>query len=130
MRFAPCAPLVGCTACALIACSSTGVVRRPPDVKWLRRESDIAAFAEQQSRLLNALWPTLAQGGVLLYASCSVFRSENEEQVEAFLARHDDAVAMSMRLPSAAALGGQLLPSARGAEHNHDGFFYARLTKK
>ena len=113
-----------------VPCSSSGVVRRHPDVKWLRRESDIAAFAEQQSRLLNALWPTLAQGGVLLYASCSVFRSENEEQVEAFLARHDNAVALPMRLPSADALGGQLLPSARGAEHNHDGFFYARLTKK
>ena len=113
-----------------VPCSASGVVRRHPDVKWLRRESDNAAFVAQQSRLLDALWPTLAQGGMLLYATCSVFRAENEEQVEAFLGRHDDAVALPMRLPSADALGGQLLPSARGAEHNHDGFFYARLTKK
>jgi 16S rRNA (cytosine967-C5)-methyltransferase len=113
-----------------VPCSASGVVRRHPDVKWLRRESDIAAFVAQQSRLLDALWPTLAQDGVLLYATCSVFRAENEQQVEAFLARHDNAVALPMRLPSADALGGQLLPSARGPEHNHDGFFYARLTKK
>jgi 16S rRNA (cytosine967-C5)-methyltransferase len=113
-----------------VPCSATGVVRRHPDVKWLRRESDIASFAVQQGRLLDALWPTLARGGVLLYASCSVFRAENEEQVDAFLARHDDAVALPVQLPSADALGGQLLPSARTAEHNHDGFFYARLTKK
>jgi 16S rRNA (cytosine967-C5)-methyltransferase len=113
-----------------VPCSASGVVRRHPDVKWLRRESDIVALAAQQSRLLDALWPTLAQGGVLLYASCSLFRAENEEQVDAFLARHDDAVALPTPLASAGALGGQLLPSARGAEHNHDGFFYARLTKK
>jgi 16S rRNA (cytosine967-C5)-methyltransferase len=113
-----------------VPCSASGVVRRHPDVKWLRRESDIAAFVAQQSRLLDALWSTLAQGGILLYATCSVFSEENAEQVETFLARHDDAVALPMQLPSADALGGQLLPSTRGAEHNHDGFFYARLTKK
>ena len=72
----------------------------------------------------------LASGGMLLYATCSVFRVENEDQIEAFVARHDDAIALPLRLPVADALGGQLLPAAGGAEHNHDGFFYARLKKK
>ena len=113
-----------------VPCSASGVVRRHPDIKWLRRESDLAGFVAQQQRLLDALWAMLASGGMLLYATCSVFRVENEDQIEAFLARHDDAVALSLFLPVDEALGGQLLPAAGGAEHNHDGFFYARLHKK
>ncbi|HSS71600.1 MAG TPA: 16S rRNA (cytosine(967)-C(5))-methyltransferase RsmB, partial [Casimicrobiaceae bacterium] len=113
-----------------VPCSASGVVRRHPDIKWLRRESDLAGFVAQQQRLLDALWPTLASGGMLLYATCSVFRVENEGQIDAFLARHHDAVALELRLPFDEALGGQLLPAAGGAEHNHDGFFYARLHKK
>jgi 16S rRNA (cytosine967-C5)-methyltransferase len=112
-----------------VPCSSSGVVRRHPDIKWLRRESDITGFAAQQQRILDSLWPTLAHGGMLLYATCSVFRAENEEQVESFLARHDDAAALPLSLPGDASEG-QLLPSTGGPEHNHDGFFYARLTKK
>jgi 16S rRNA (cytosine967-C5)-methyltransferase len=113
-----------------VPCSASGVVRRHPDIKWLRRESDLAGFVAQQRRLLDALWTVLASGGMLLYATCSVFRAENEDQVEAFVARHDDAVARPLRLPVDDALAGQLLPAAGGAEHNHDGFFYARLQKK
>jgi 16S rRNA (cytosine967-C5)-methyltransferase len=111
-----------------VPCTASGVVRRHPDIKWLRRESDVAGFLEQQRRLLDALWPTLARGGRLLYATCSVFAAENQAQVDAFLARHPDARAETPDLPCSPD-GGQLLPAARGAEHNHDGFFYARLRK-
>jgi 16S rRNA (cytosine967-C5)-methyltransferase len=107
-------------------CSTSGVARRHPDVKWLRRESDIAQFAERQRRMLEALWPVLAGGGKLLYATCSVFREENTEQVERFLERHRDATRLALpavdndpELPA-----GQLLPDER-----HDGFFYALLGK-
>jgi 16S rRNA (cytosine967-C5)-methyltransferase len=111
-----------------VPCTASGVVRRHPDIKWLRRESDIAGFVEQQRRLLDALWTALARGGALLYVTCSVFREENEDQVEAFLARHADASATTPGdLPDS--MGGQVLPAAAGAEHNHDGFFFARLLK-
>jgi 16S rRNA (cytosine967-C5)-methyltransferase len=112
-------------------CTASGVVRRHPDAKWLRRESDVAGFVEQQRRLLDALWPTLARGGRLLYSTCSIFRAENAEQIEAFVARHADASRVPLDLPdSLAAVDGQLLPAEVGAEHNHDGFFYALLQKR
>jgi 16S rRNA (cytosine967-C5)-methyltransferase len=111
-------------------CTASGVVRRHPDAKWLRRESDIAGFVEQQRRLLDALWPTLARGGRLLYSTCSIFRAENAQQIEAFIARHPDASRVALELPDAfAAADGQLLPAEVDAEHNHDGFFYALLQK-
>jgi 16S rRNA (cytosine967-C5)-methyltransferase len=73
----------------------------------------------------------LAPGGVLLYATCSIFDAENGAQVEAFLRRHPDASRLPLSLPPGfAAVDGQLLPSGPGAEHNHDGFFYALLQKK
>ena len=101
-------------------CSASGVVRRHPDAKWLRRESDLAGFAREQSRLLDALWQTLAPDGKLLYATCSVFPEENSVVVQSFAARQGDARRLS--LPE---LGdGQLLPT-----HEHDGFFYALLEK-
>jgi len=112
-----------------VPCTASGVVRRHPDIKWLRRESDLSSFAEQQRSLLEALWPALARGGALLYATCSVFRAENEEQITGFLKRHDDAVAESLHLPANSGIGGQLLPATGSPEHNHDGFFYARLHK-
>ena len=101
-------------------CTASGVVKRHPDIKWLRRESDIAALATIQSRMLDALWQQLAPGGKLLYATCSVFPQENAQTIESFLARSDGA----RRLPLAGLEGGQLLPDAR-----HDGFFYALLEK-
>jgi len=107
-------------------CSASGVVRRHPDIKWLRRESDIEQFARLQSRMLDALWQTLASGGKLLYATCSVFHEENPDQVARFLERHRDATRLALPAvdddthPPA----GQLLPDGR-----HDGFFYALLQK-
>lgn len=105
-----------------VPCSASGVVRRHPDIKWLRRESDIATFAAQQHKILEALWHLLARGGKLLYATCSVFAEENQRQIETFLSLHADA----RRLPLAVAEmhDGQLLPN-----DHHDGFYYALLVK-
>lgn len=86
-------------------CSASGIVRRHPDVRWLRRESDIAQLARIQAGLLDALWPLLAPGGVLLYATCSIFREEGEDQIRAFVRRCGNVV----RLPAP----GHLLPGIR-----------------
>lgn len=102
-----------------VPCSATGVVRRHPDIKWLRRKKDIASFAAQQSDILQALWPLLAQDGLFLYATCSVFKQENQDVVDKFLAKNPQARQLATELP-----GGQLLPTDQ-----HDGFFYALLQK-
>ena len=103
-----------------VPCSASGVVRRHPDILWLRRETDIAGFAASQARMLEALWPLLIPGGTLLYATCSVFPEENGLQVGSFLGRHPEAFAMPL-----AGLGdGQILP-----ESDTDGFYYALLQK-
>jgi 16S rRNA (cytosine967-C5)-methyltransferase len=104
-----------------VPCSASGVVRRNPDIKWLRRPEDIAGFARQQAAMLDSLWRLLAPGGKLLYATCSVFAEENNVQVEAFVARHADARRSALPQPVET---GQLLPDAE-----HDGFFYALLHK-
>ena len=105
-----------------VPCSASGVVRRNPDIKWLRRPDDIAQFAAKQAVMLEALWRLLAPGGTLLYATCSIFHDENEGQVRAFLARHAEDAA---RCPLPETLSdGSLLPDAE-----HDGFFYALLRK-
>ena len=104
-----------------VPCSASGVVRRNPDIKWLRRPEDIASFARQQTAMLEALWRLLAPGGKLLYVTCSIFAEENDAQVQAFVARHADAELCPLPEP----LGrGQILPDAA-----HDGFFYAQLRK-
>ena len=109
-----------------VPCSASGVARRHPDIKWLRRPADITRFAERQRELLDALWQTLAIDGKLLYATCSVFREENHEQIERFLDRHRDARLLSLPGPHThfKQLAGQILPDER-----HDGFFYALLLK-
>ncbi len=104
-----------------VPCSASGVVRRHPDSKWLRREADLARFARGQAGILDALWRVLAPGGKLLYATCSLFPEENGRQVAAFAARQEDC----MRLPVASAAELQLLPT-----EGHDGFFYALLQKQ
>lgn len=104
-----------------VPCSASGVVRRHPDAKWLRRDTDIAGFARQQREILDALWRVLAPGGKMLYATCSVFDEENQRQVDAFLSRHPDSE--RLLLDDGPAL--QLLPCA-----DHDGFFYALLGKR
>ena len=113
-----------------VPCTASGIVRRHPDVKWLRRESDIARLCAQQSRILDALWPCVARGGLLLYATCSVFDAENEQQIAAFAARHPEALRESLTFASEVGRrGAQLLPSSVAAGHNQDGFFYALLRK-
>jgi len=113
-----------------VPCTASGVVRRHPDGKWLRRDADVAAFAKVQSAILDALWPCVAPGGLLLYATCSVFRDENDARVDAFTRDHPDALRESLTLPADVRHdAGQLLPSLPGAVHNHDGFFYALLRK-
>jgi 16S rRNA (cytosine967-C5)-methyltransferase len=106
-----------------VPCSASGVVRRHPDIKWLRRPADIAGFAREQRRILNTLWPALESGGKLLYATCSVFQEENQGVVEAFLADHADAERVPVRSHENDFI--QLLPDA-----HHDGFFYALLRKR
>ncbi len=98
-----------------VPCSASGVVRRHPDIKWLRREGDIRRFALMQTAILDALWPTLRPGGKLLYATCSVFSEENGAQIDAFLFRQAGAERL---------LEEQLLP-----QDEHDGFYYALLRK-
>ncbi len=110
-------------------CTASGIVRRHPDVRWLRRETDIAQLAALQRKLLQALWPLLAPGGRLLYCTCSLFLAEGQQQVETFLAHNTDA----LLLPSP----GHLIPVIP-AKHDmvtdnpgeHDGFFYALLQKR
>jgi 16S rRNA (cytosine967-C5)-methyltransferase len=114
-----------------VPCTASGVVRRHPDGKWRHRGSDVARFAREQARLLDAAWPLLAPGGKLLYATCSVFREENDARVDDFVERHPDALRESLDFPDAMPhRAGQLLPSLPGAGHNHDGFFYALLRKR
>lgn len=139
-----------------VPCTASGVVRRHPDIRWLRREEDVPRTAALQARIVDALWQTVKPGGHLLYATCSIFPQEGEQQAEAFVRRHADAI----RLPAP----GQMLPlpapgggepggaSDRGNHHNHDalegsedhrdrghaaatpaasdGFFYALFAKK
>ena len=113
-------------------CSASGIVRRHPDVRWLRRASDIDALAATQARLLEALWPLLVSGGRLLYCTCSVFKAEGQDQIDAFLQRHGGAGQASL-LPSP----GHLLPLSDNAGDGAaptgaaapDGFYYALLEK-
>ena len=110
-------------------CTASGIVRRHPDVRWLRRETDIAQLAAQQARLLAALWPLLAPGGRLLFCTCSVFRAEGEAQIQTFVAHNKDAVlrpAPGHFLPQSGAKGNGVPDNP---ESDHDGFFYALLEK-
>jgi len=111
-------------------CTASGIVRRHPDVRWLRRPGDSAQLAQTQARLLKALWPLLAPGGRLLYCTCSVFRSEGDDTVQAFLQRNTDA----RMLPSPGHLIPGKIPAGLPVKHNalgeHDGFYYALLEKE
>ncbi|MCC6075844.1 16S rRNA (cytosine(967)-C(5))-methyltransferase RsmB [Pseudomonas sp. GCM10022188] len=108
-------------------CSATGVIRRHPDIKLTRQPEDIAALASLQGELLDALWPTLEVGGVLLYATCSTLPTENSEVIQAFLARTPGARELDIPGPFGVKqpYGRQLLAQVDG----HDGFYYAKLIK-
>ena len=107
-----------------VPCTASGIVRRHPDIRWLRRAPDVARTAALQARIADALWRTVAPGGRLLYVTCSVFPAEGTRQAEAFARRHPDA--QRLKAP------GQLLPVAVGAtpQAQHDGFFYALFAKQ
>lgn len=108
-------------------CSATGVIRRHPDIKLTRQASDIAPLVQLQGELLDALWPTLEVGGILIYATCSVLPEENSSNLAAFLARTPGA--RELDIPATWGLaqphGRQLLPQPDG----HDGFYYCKLIK-
>ena len=111
-------------------CTASGIVRRHPDVRWLRRESDIAQLAAIQAALLAALWPLLRPGGRLLYCTCSVFKTEGYDQIQTFVTHHRDAALQ----PSPGHLMPQIGANGDGVPDNqagdHDGFFYALLEKR
>ncbi len=110
-------------------CTASGIVRRHPDIRWLRRESDISQLAKVQAQLLNTLWPLLKRGGRLLYSTCSVFRAEGRDQVETFLAHNTGARLLPSPghlLPGLSANGLQVSDNLSGEQ---DGFFYALLEK-
>jgi 16S rRNA (cytosine967-C5)-methyltransferase len=111
-----------------VPCSASGVVRRHPDAKWLRRESDIAGFATTQAAIVDALWRTLAPGGKMVYATCSVFGEENGAQVEAFVGRHADAEHLPTLYATPAATTRDAQPHHL-PDAEHDGFYYAVLQK-
>ena len=108
-------------------CSASGVIRRHPDVKLLRRKSDIALLADQQLDILQGAWPLLKRGGALLYVTCSILDEENSQVIQRFLTMQGNAVLSSVEMAGSAAVshGRQLLPSTTGT----DGLFYALLTK-
>lgn len=108
-------------------CSASGVIRRHPDIKLLRRPEDIDSLMLTQKHILNAVWPLLTPGGLLLYATCSIFKQENEQQIEAFLAEHPDAVEFPIESVwgNTCRYGRQIMTGESGM----DGFYYARLRK-
>ncbi len=111
-------------------CTASGIVRRHPDVRWLRREADIEQLAALQRKMLQTLWPLVIPGGRLLYCTCSLFLAEGDGQVQTFLAHNTDATLM----PSP----GHLLPASKGnmgsvpdnRALDHDGFYYALFQKR
>ncbi|WP_322010655.1 16S rRNA (cytosine(967)-C(5))-methyltransferase RsmB [Paraburkholderia sp. J12] len=135
-----------------VPCSASGIVRRHPDIRWLRRPTDIAALAEEQRRIVDALWPLLKPGGELVYVTCSIFPEEGEAQALWFESTHADAVrldAPGQLLPAAigapaggadSGAAGEARPPAAGNDADaravpgrtadHDGFFYARFQKR
>jgi 16S rRNA (cytosine967-C5)-methyltransferase len=109
-------------------CSASGVIRRHPDIKLLRRESDIMPLLAQQRKIIDALWSVLKPGGKMLYSTCSVFKEENEAQIAEFLQRHADAV----ETPLPPSEWGEQRPHGRqilSGSDNMDGFYYALLSR-
>ena len=106
-------------------CSGTGVIRRHPDIKWLRKGQDIAALGELQQDILKNIWSLLKPGGTLLYATCSILPEENSQQVQHFIEKNSDAELVGIT-DNATDIGWQILPN----DNSMDGFYYAKLVKK
>ena len=107
-------------------CSSTGVIRRHPDIKLLRKGKDINQITKIQARILDNLWALLKPGGVMVYATCSILKDENENQIINFLKRFNNAKNQEIQISwGEGTIGKQQLP-----EHNYDGFYYAKISKK
>lgn len=107
-------------------CSGTGVIRRHPDIKWLRRKKDIDVLIQTQEKILDNAFALLNKGGILVYTTCSILKKENVEQVEKFLTRHSDAQVLPFEMRGNTVETYQRLPG----ENSSDGFFYARFIKK
>ncbi len=108
-----------------VPCSATGVIRRHPDIKWLRKADDIEKLAELQSQILKNIWSLLKPGGTLLYATCSILPEENSTQVQRFIENNNDVDLIPIT-ENESDIGWQILPN----EHSMDGFYYAKLVKK
>ena len=111
-------------------CTASGIGRRHPDVRWLRRETDVAQLANIQAKLLKALWPLVKPGGRLLYCTCSVFKAEGETQIQTFVQHNTDALILPSPghlTPSSATSDASLRDNVMG---EHDGFYYALLEKR
>jgi 16S rRNA (cytosine967-C5)-methyltransferase len=108
-------------------CSASGVIRRHPDIKYLRSPKSIARIVRRQAKILDAMWQVLNSGGMLLYVTCSIFKAENEQQIIAFLERHEDARLEAMQASwGQGTTGRQLLPG----DHDMDGFYFAPIRKQ
>ena len=110
-------------------CTASGIVRRHPDVRWLRRPDDVAALAAVQRQLLDALWPLLKPGGRLVYATCSIFKAEGQQQIDAFLQRHASQYPQLSPASPGHLLGLPDNPNALAMPPAGDGFFYAVIHK-
>ncbi len=111
-----------------VPCSASGIIRRHPDIRLLRRSEDIAQLVDQQKRLLNAMWSLLKPGGLLLYSTCSIFKDENENQIEQFMSHHENCIELPLKTVQwgiERPVGRQILPGVS----NMDGFYYACLEK-
>ena len=107
-----------------VPCSATGVIRRHPDIKWLRKADDIVALHSLQQEILKSIWCLLKPGGTLVYATCSILPEENKDQVIKFLSENNDATHVSIT-ENKSDIGWQILPN----EASMDGFYYAKLLK-
>jgi len=108
-----------------VPCSASGIARRRPDTKWLRRRADLPGFALRQGEILDALWRVLRPGGKLLYATCSVFAQENDAVIDAFIGRAAASGSRALRVPLGDGGEAQWLPDAE-----RDGFYYALIQKQ
>jgi 16S rRNA (cytosine967-C5)-methyltransferase len=111
-----------------VPCSASGVIRRHPDIKLLRRDDDIPNLVLQQKAILSALWPLLKPGGVMIYSTCSIFKDENEAQIAWFIGNHENCTVNrlnSVQWGHKRPYGRQIFPG----QHGMDGFYYAKIHK-